>query len=91
MSGLEAFDALHAVTGALPFRSACEINPIDACDLGKLTPQMLISRGFAEKYAEEVSSAMFISGDISVLGPCLGLRLSTRRWAQRLMPAYVNA
>jgi hypothetical protein len=83
MSGLEAFDALHAVTGALPFRSACEINPIDACDLGKLTPQMLISRGFAEKYAEEVSSAL-LAGDVSVLGTCLGLRLRKQRWAPRL-------
>jgi len=91
MTGLEAFDLLYATTREFPFGSALEINPVDVCDLCKLTPRMLMSRGFSEESAEEVSSAMFISGDISVLGRCLGLRLSTRRWAPRLMPAYVNA
>ena len=84
MNGLQAFNLLYAATRNLPFGSTVEINPIDACDLAKLTPAMLISRGFAEKYAGEVSASL-LRGEVSALGSCLGLRLSKRRWAPQLV------
>jgi len=85
MSGLEALGALVAATRDLAFGSVFDVNVIDACDLAKLTPELLVSVGFSERNAERVSSSL-CRCEILELGRCLGLSLRTRRWARLLSP-----
>jgi hypothetical protein len=80
---LHTLDLLVVRTLELAQGSTLYLNVVDACDLCKLTPSMLVSRGCSERTAEKVSSAL-MCGDLTVLASQLGTRLAKQRWAPRL-------
>jgi hypothetical protein len=83
-TGLEIYDALRNATRSLPAGSEFTLNAVEAYDLRKLRPSDLTSRGYDERIAEEVSSALS-SGDYGPLGKSMGLRLSASHDALRLL------
>jgi hypothetical protein len=83
VTGLEMYDALRNATSTLPVGSECSVHAVEAYDLRKLKPSDLASRGYDEKIAKEVSSAL-LKGDYGPLGKSMGLRLSASHDAPRL-------
>lgn len=75
-SGLEVFDALKNATSHLPAGSVFVLQRLDAHDLRKLKPSDLVSRGYDERVAERVSSAL-MQNNIGPLSDSLGLHLAT--------------
>ena len=84
-SGLEAYNALRRITTGLRAGSDFSVNTIDSYDLRKLKINELVALGFAEKIAEEVSTAL-LNGDFGPLGRSLGLRLKIDADAPSLFP-----
>lgn len=84
-TGLEMYGALREATQGLAPGTEFRINAIDARDLCKLRPSDLISQGYDEKIAEEISSAL-LNGDFGPLGTSRGLRLSVVRVQPGLLP-----
>lgn len=84
-TGLEAYDALKAATSHLPAGSAWAVNTEDILDLRKLTPEDLVSRGYAPEIAEEVSRALSKRNQgLNSLATSMGLHLTLSPIAQRL-------
>lgn len=83
MTGIEALDALMAVTHEEEHGSKFLVHPEDGKDLRKLKISDLMSREFSEREAEEVSSALLHNG-LEILGRALGLDLSESYDAPRL-------
>ncbi len=84
-TGIEMYDALRKATRTLPKGSEFTVNIVESYDLGKLKPSDLISRGYSERIANEVSSALFIR-DYGPLGSRMGLRLAISNDAPPLLP-----
>src|ERR1017187_930070 len=74
-TGLEAFDGLKQKTQGYPAGGYATVSSLEALDLRKLTPQDLVSRGYAEGIADAVSHSL-LDGDLAPLGESCGLHLS---------------
>jgi len=83
-TGLEMYDALREATREVPAGSEFTVNAVKAYDLCKLKPSDLVSRGYDEKIAEEVSSAL-LEGNYDPLAKSMGFRLSVSNDAPRLL------
>lgn len=84
-TGLDMYDALRNATRKLPAGSKFAVNAVEAYALRKLKPSDLVSRGYEQKTAEVVSSAL-LNGDYGPLGKSMGLQLSPNPDAARLLP-----
>lgn len=84
-TGLEIYDALWAAIRGLPEGSEFVVNAIEVEDLGKLTDDDLLLRGYSEKIAKDVSSSLFI-GDLEPLGTISRVRLKKSHEAPKLLP-----
>lgn len=84
-TGLKMFDALRNATRSLTSGSRFEVNTVESYHLRKLKTSDLTSLGYAEKIAEEVSSAL-LNGDYGPLGKSMGLQLSISADAPKLLP-----
>lgn len=73
-TGLEMYDALKSATATLGLGSEFTINTIESYDLCKLTVDDLMSRGFAEHIAEEVSKAL-LHDDFGPFSKSVGLKI----------------
>ena len=76
-TGLEAYDALKSATQGMPDGSAYTLSKIERRDLGKLSVTDLLSRGYDEKVAEEVSTSL-MNGSVDLLGKSMGLSLTVK-------------
>ena len=84
-TGLELYDALRNGIRNLPPGSEFPVNAFESFDLRKLKPSDLVSRGYEEKIAEAISSALF-QGNFGPLGKSMGIRLSVSHDSPRLLP-----
>jgi len=83
-SGLEIYDALKSATTNLAAGEEFVLNTIDSHDLCKLTSSDLVSRGYDETIAEDVSGALF-RHDLEPFGRSIGLALKVSSDAPRLV------
>ena len=84
-TGLEMYDALKAATAGIEAGSEFTVNTIDSYDLCKLKVSDLVSRGYDEGIAEEVSGAL-LRRDFVPFGRRIGLTIRVSSDAPQLMP-----
>jgi hypothetical protein len=86
-AALEAFDELKAALKKHPQGSSFELNFLDMLDLAKLRPTDLMSRGYDQKTAQKVSTALLEHDEHSVgpLGESLGVQLKVSHDAKPLL------
>lgn len=82
-TGIEMYRAVKNATRDLRTGSDFAIHPVDLTDLFKLTPVDLVTLGYGQDIAEEVSGALF-RGEFDLLGVTMGVRFIRTFEAERL-------
>jgi hypothetical protein len=84
-SGSEMFDALRKAIKPMQSGESFDVNLSDALELGKLTEDDLLAKGFGPEEARRVEADLH-RGNLSELGRALGIRLKVIKHKQNLIP-----